>query len=150
MKSTPKSPQPDGSALNVLIAVVDTNVWVSAFLSPQGTPAKLLHALVQGELLAVYSAEIEAEYRDVLSRPRFAISSELLAEFMNTLTNSGHIIRPPSFNAASLPDAGDAPFIAAALAARCPVITGNSKHFPAETGVETLSPAEALVRLQAV
>jgi putative PIN family toxin of toxin-antitoxin system len=134
----------------VLIAVVDTNVWVSAFLSPQGTPAKLLHAFAQGTLLAVYSAEIEAEYRGVLYRTRLNISPELLAEFMDTLTDSGHIIRPLPFDAGNLPDIGDAPFIATALTAMCPVITGNGKHFPPETGVETLSPAEALVRLQAV
>ena len=131
----------------MLVAVVDTNVWVSAFLSPLGTPAKLLQEFSKGMLLPVYSAEIEAEYRDVLYRPRLSISRELLAEFMDMLADCGRIIRPLDFDTRALPDLDDAPFIATALTAMCPVITGNGKHFPPTTGVEILSPAEALARL---
>lgn len=133
----------------MLVVVVDTNVWVSAFLSPHGTPAKLLHAFAQGMLQLIYCAEIEAEYRDVLYRPRLNISHELLAEFMEMLADSGYKVSPLDFDIKALPDLSDAPFIASALAAKCPVITGNRKHFPPEIGVEILSPVEALSRLQA-
>jgi putative PIN family toxin of toxin-antitoxin system len=131
----------------MLVVVVDTNVWVSAFLSPHGTPAKLLKAFAQESLLPVYSAGIETEYRDVLYRPRLNISQDVLAEFMEMLADSGHRASPTDFDTKTLPDVSDAPFIATALAAKCPVITGNRKHFPPETGVKILSPAEALARL---
>lgn len=45
-----------------MLAVVDTNVWVSAFLTPSGTPGQLLQEVKQGRLMLVYSREIEAEY----------------------------------------------------------------------------------------
>ena len=131
----------------MLLAVVDTNVWVSAFLTPQGTSAKLLDAFSKG-LLPVYSAEIEDEYRDVLYRQKLNISRNILAEFMLMLTDSGRLITPFVIDITDLPDPDDAPFIAAGVYATCPVITGNAKHFPLETGIEILSPAEALVRLQ--
>ena len=142
-----KLQQPDRSVANVLIAVIDTNVWVSAFLSPQGTPAELLKAFSRWMLLPVYCAEIEAEYREVLYRQRLNISRELLAEFMEMLVDSGHMVSPFDFDTKALPDLSDAPFIASALAAKCPVITGNRKHFPPEIGVKVLSPAEALASL---
>ena len=131
----------------MLIAVVDTNVWVSAFLSPHGTPAKLLKAFAQESLHPVYSAEIEAEYRDVLYRPILNISQDVLAEFMEMLADSGHRVSPIDFDTKALPDISDAPFIATALSAKCPVITGNRKHFPPSTGVKILSHAEDLARL---
>lgn len=131
----------------MLIAVIDTNVWVSAFLSPQGIPAKLLKAFSKGMLLPVYNAEIEAEYREVLYRQRLNISRELLAEFMEMLVDSGHMVSSFDFDAKVLPDITDAPFIASALAARCPVVTGNRKHFPPETGVKITTPAEAFALL---
>jgi len=133
----------------VLLAVVDTNVWVSAFLSPQGTPAKLLLEFSKGSLLPVYSAEIETEYLDVLYRSKLNIARDVLAEFMEMLNENGRLVLPISLTLANLPDPDDAPFIATALYANCPVITGNARDFPPATGVKVLSPAEALSRLQA-
>jgi len=99
-------------------------------------------------LLPVYTAEIEAEYREVLYRQRLNISRALLAEFMAMLSESGRLITPLDLDVRQLPDPDDAPFILAALTAMCPVVTGNTRHFPTNAGVKTLSPAEALARLQ--
>lgn len=107
----------------------------------------MLKAFSKGMLLPVYNAEIEAEYREVLYRQRLNISRELLAEFMEMLVDSGHMVSSFDFDAKVLPDITDAPFIASALAAKCPVVTGNRKHFPPETGVKILSPAEAFALL---
>ncbi|QKK11579.1 MAG: putative toxin-antitoxin system toxin component, PIN family [Pseudomonadota bacterium] len=127
--------------------IVDTSVWVSAFLTPHGTPGKLLHEVEQKRLILVYDITIEAEYRDVLSRPRFNIAPVLVAEFLARLREDGQRIAPPPVAPLRLPDPDDAPFIAAALAATCPIITGNRRHFPPECGVEVLSPAQCLSRL---
>lgn len=131
----------------MLKAVIDTNVWVSAYLSPTGTPSKLLKAFSDGRLLLVYSPDIEAEYREVLYRDKFAISRLVLAEFMWRLEESGQRVSPLPLIDEHLPDPEDAPFIAAARHADCPLVTGNPRHFPPETGVKTLSPAEALARI---
>jgi predicted nucleic acid-binding protein len=56
-------------------------------------------------------------------------------------------ITPVPIPLSNLPDPDDAPFIATALAANCPIVTGNARHFPAECGVEILTPAQCLARL---
>lgn len=132
-----------------MLAVIDTNVWVSAFLSSKGAPARLLNAFVKGHLIPVYSEEIEAEYLDVLYRDKLNIDRVVLDEFIGLLIEYGQLVIPVKFDSANLPDPDDAPFIAAALAAGCLIVTGNTKHFPATSGVEILIPAEALARLQA-
>lgn len=130
-----------------MLAVIDTNVWVSAFLSPKGTPAKLLNAFLEGTLLPVYSAEIKIEYLDVLYRDKLAIGHDVLGEFVGLLEENGILVSPLKFDSANLPDPDDAPFIATALAAGCCIITGNTKHFPPKFGAEILTPADALARL---
>ena len=53
-------------------AVVDTNVWVSALLSPTGGPGRVLEALEAGEFIFVTSEPLLAELAEVLRRPRIA------------------------------------------------------------------------------
>lgn len=122
-------------------AVVDTNVWVSGFLTPGGTAAKLLHAMFTSRLVPVFSASIESEYHVVLTRAKFNIEPEVLADFFKRLRTLGQFEdNVPALNI-ELPDPKDAPFIALARHTGCPVITGNAKHFPPAAGVVVLTPA---------
>lgn len=122
------------------VAVVDTNVLVSGLLSPSGSPAVVLSAIVQGELQAVVADEILAEYERVLSRPRFGFDARAVAETLALLGQQSLWVPLPAGSPPFvLPDADDWPFIAASLALDCPVITGNPRHFPAHTGVRVLS-----------
>jgi putative PIN family toxin of toxin-antitoxin system len=52
------------------VAVVDTNVWVSAFLNPAGYPARLVAAGKGRQFEVVASKPLLDELLDVLSRPR--------------------------------------------------------------------------------
>lgn len=52
------------------VAVVDTNVWVSAFLNPAGYPAQLVAAGKDRQFEVVTSKPLLDELLDVLSRPR--------------------------------------------------------------------------------
>lgn len=130
-------------------AVIDTNILVSALLTPDGIPAQLIAAIRSQTLTPVVSENIFAEYAEVLNRPKFDFANKRTAGLLEDLKGLALFLNPQHIPLQDLPDADDAPFIAAALTANCPVITGNSKHFPQETGVEALSPAEALARLQA-
>jgi putative PIN family toxin of toxin-antitoxin system len=56
----------------VLPAVVDTNVWVSAVLNPNGAPARIKTALEIQAFTLVVSTPMLAELADVLMRPRIA------------------------------------------------------------------------------
>lgn len=130
-----------------MLAVVDTNVWVSAFLSPGGSPAKLLVEFKRRRLALVFCEEIVAEYHEVLHRPQFGLSTTLVNEFLDRVREEGLRIHTLPGIDVPLPDPDDAVFIAVAKAAHCPVITGNARHFPAGAGVEIMSPAECLERL---
>jgi len=50
--------------------VVDTNVLVSALLQPLGPPARVLLLARDKSIELCISAEIYAEYEEVLARPR--------------------------------------------------------------------------------
>lgn len=51
--------------------VLDTNVLVSGFLSPSGTPAANLRFVLAGRIAVCFDERIPAEYRDVLTRGKF-------------------------------------------------------------------------------
>lgn len=54
-----------------LRAVVDPNVLVSALISPNGVPARILTASEEGRFRLVVSERLVAELQDVLVRPKF-------------------------------------------------------------------------------
>lgn len=128
-------------------AVVDTNVLVSASINREGRPGQLLARIRSLELVPVVSPVILDEYADVLRRGRFGFPREWVDVLLADMTGLATHVLPAMVSVVGLPDPDDAPFIAAALAAQCPIVTSNGRHFPADCGVEILSPAECLVRL---
>ena len=52
------------------VVLLDTNIWVSAFISPHGFPARLVDAWISSEFDVVVSAPLLEEIADVLARPR--------------------------------------------------------------------------------
>jgi len=53
-----------------LVALLDTNVWVSAFLKPSGPPGRLVAAWSRNNFSAVTSPSQLTELAEVLLRPR--------------------------------------------------------------------------------
>ena len=128
--------------MSVKQAVIDTNVLVSALIKPSGPPGKIIAAMRRGELLPIISYTVFAEYVQVLTRPRFGFRNQEIRAILDMIEQISPMLEPPSISLAGLPDPKDAPFIALARYAGCPVITGNTKHFPAEAGIVVLTPAE--------
>lgn len=128
-------------------AVVDTNVIVSGMLNGAGAPGKIVDAILRGEITVILSDLVMAEYQEVLRREKFSFDLADILAFLEVVDGDGEFVAPV-FSSMPLPDPKDRPFLDAALTAICPVITGNARHFPPETGAEILSPAEALARLQ--
>lgn len=134
-------------------AVIDTNVLVSGLLSPSGAPAQVLDLVITGHLTAVFDDRILAEYRTVLSRPKFGLTKEERKAVMGLLENNGqHITAPPL--KLDLPDPDDMPFIEVAVEGLCDfLVTGNKKHFPARaigrlTGsLLVVTPADLINRI---
>lgn len=54
----------------MIVAVIDTSVWVSAFLNPDGFPARLIAGGRAGNFLVVSSLPLIDELHEVLLRPR--------------------------------------------------------------------------------
>ena len=122
-------------------AVIDTNVLVSALIKPSGPPGQIIAAMRRGELLPIISHTVFAEYAQMLARPRFGFAHEAIRSVLDLIEQIAPMLEPPPINLAGLPDPTDAPFIALARYALCPVITGNARHFPAKAGVAVLTTA---------
>lgn len=129
--------------------VIDTNVLVSAMLTPGGTCADVLALVRDGAILPLFDERMLAEYRGVLSRPKFAIASEAVAELLEAFAEAGALLLDPPAYADPVPDVDDLPAIEVARAGHDDaIVTGNRSHFPVDIGVAVLSPAELLARVR--
>lgn len=111
-------------------AVIDTNILVSAMISPSGNEALLLLAIKQGFVKPCFSSDILQEYSGVLARPKFGFPADEIAALMDIFQDQGDLLQPAPLVGSS-PDPGDDKFLACALAAKADfVVTGNKRDFP--------------------
>jgi uncharacterized protein len=133
----------------VIHAVIDTNVLVSALISPSGNEALIVLAISQGLIKPYFSAEILREYSEVLPRPKFSFSPDEVRALIGLLNQKGECLISrvvPLF----LPDPADLKFLACAqIGGVNLLVTGNKRHFPPEScgTVEVVSAGELLDRL---
>jgi len=120
--------------------VLDTNILVSAFLSPKGHAAQIVSLAWQGKLQACYNQTILDEYEEVLSRSKFKfkIPREDIQEITETIKEDGLFVdvQPSSF---PMLDETDRVFYDVGRAAGALLITGNKKHYPDEPFIVTPS-----------
>ena len=118
--------------------VLDTNVLVSAFLSPAGTAAQIVSLVWQGNLQVCYNQEIMDEYEEVLSRPnfKFKIPKNDIEEVVETIKKDGSFFntQPSIF---SMLDETDRVSYDVVKAAGAFLITNNTKHYPKEPVIFT-------------
>ena len=127
-----------------LRVVLDTNILVSAFLSPKGQPAQILYKMrwrpTQGTFLRVYyNQEILNEYDEVLSRSRFKFEAtpEERRFVLNVLKDNGILCNIAVSSVFPMKDESDRVFYDVAKAAGAFLITGNKKHYPDESFIVT-------------
>jgi putative PIN family toxin of toxin-antitoxin system len=130
-------------------AVIDTNVLVSAFITKnQDSPtAKVWSALLNYDIIPMYSDEILEEYKEVLHRKKFYIPEQLIKDAIDHIMVNGvrgeRVLSDDFF-----PDPKDVVFYEVALSKEdAYLVTGNTKHFPKKPIVVT--PAEMLDILRA-
>lgn len=134
------------------LAVLDTNVIVSAGINPDGAPMKLLEDWAfRSRIGIITSPSILDEYYDVVHRRKFA-AYDFPPLWLEPLIEASLELPDPEPWPLALPDPKDAPFLALAHAAGAWLVTGNLKHFPerARRGVTVISPAEYLAHLELV
>lgn len=117
--------------------VLDTNVLVSALISPFGNESLVLLAVQQGRIAPCLSPAIVAEYAGVLARPKFSFAADEIEGLMALMCAQGLLFEPLALPGAS-PDPKDDDFIACAMASNAAfLVTGNKRHFPAESCGQT-------------
>jgi len=130
--------------------VLDTNVLVSGLLSASGPPAWIVEAVLAGELELALDTAIRQEYEDVLRRPEFRFSPEVVDDLLVAIDQFGFqvVAAPPC--PVPLPDPDDEPFLAVARITNSTLVTGNLKHYPPRTryGVTVQTPRELVDRLR--
>lgn len=124
-------------------AVIDTNVIVSALISKNidSNPGKVFRAIVQERIVPLYNDEILAEYRCVLSRPKFHLLPDLIEIVLKAIIVDGlNLDRVPA-TGIDFPDPKDIVFYEIAISKEnAYLVTGNIKHFPVMSFI--VSPAE--------
>ena len=132
--------------------VLDTNVLVSALLSPYGPQARLLDLILLDKLTPLYDDRILHEYRQVLLRERFGfepLAVEALLQYVDLVGMK--VVASPLAEQKAAPDPEDLMFLEVALAGQADaVITGNVRHFPAAIrhGIRVVEPAAFLAQWQ--
>ena len=80
------------------VVLVDTNVWVSAFINPAGSPARVHRAWLDNRFQVVVSLPLLDELSDVLTRPRltrkYSIQAADVEEFLQLLIRRSKIAVP--------------------------------------------------------
>ena len=132
--------------------VLDTNVLISAALSDQGAPHKLVQQVLQHGCLVFCEASF-AELRSRLHRPKFDryLSLDMREALLHDFGASARWVEPGAITDYCR-DPDDDVFIATALAAGLPYLVSGDRDLLESTlppGFRVLTPAQALQRCTA-
>jgi len=117
--------------------VLDTNIIVSAALSSEGNPAKIIKLVAVNDSMQIYySHAILDEYKRVLSYERLNLSDEKQTRAVNLIEKNGMCVQPETSDI-PLPDESDRIFYDTAKAVNAYLVTGNLKHYPEESQIVT-------------
>lgn len=128
----------------MIYAVVDTNVFVSSFITKNSdSPTKkVVEMILEGKITPLYDEEILAEYNEVLRRRKFKIQPSEVDSIIEIIKECG-LATPRTQFPESMPDESDRVFFEITLTVEDSfLVTGNLKHYPKKPQVVT--PAEFL------
>jgi putative PIN family toxin of toxin-antitoxin system len=135
-------------------AVLDTNVFVSALISPIGKAAAILKALRSRRFTLVSSPPINEEIIEVLNRPRirdrYGLGDRIFDVSFILWEVAELVIDLPEVRVCSDPD--DDKFLATAIGGRADYLVtgdvGDLLHLGEYKGVPIVSPREFVSRLK--
>ena len=136
-------------------AVLDTNVWISASLSPDGVSGQIFRAWQEGRFEVVVSEDILEEMDQVFRKQkilkRIVWTPEEVTNFLLSLCE-GRIVTPGHIKLRVVKDdPTDDKFFVAAVEGQADYIVSGDIHIQKATqhqGIRVLSPAEFLKRLK--
>jgi putative PIN family toxin of toxin-antitoxin system len=134
--------------------VLDTNVIISSYLTPQGRVARILNLWEQEAFDLLVSEPILQEYARVLAYPRHRkvhkLNDQSLAEIVDAFRELAEIVDPLVTPAVISDDPDDDHFLACAESGHADYIISGDSHLRALVvyeGIPILSPAEFLSRI---
>lgn len=128
-------------------AVLDPNVIISAALSPEGSPGRILRLWFEGAFELVVSPILLGELERALGYPKLQdrVSSDERQELLDTLTRGGTAVPDPGTAAVVRSPDPDADYlIALASASRSVLVSGDSDLLGLADQIPVRSPKEFL------
>jgi putative PIN family toxin of toxin-antitoxin system len=133
-----------------VLAVLDTNIVVSAGIQPAGPSAQVVDAALGGAIVMVICPMIVSEYMEVVNRPRFK-KWKFPPLWLTTLIAGAHMVDEDVPNWPSPgPDPDDLVFLALAHRTGAILVTGNMADHPERIrhDVTVMAPAEYIRHLR--
>jgi uncharacterized protein len=135
-----------------LKVVIDTNVFVSSFLNPAGTPRKIVDLWKDGRIVLCLCAEIIEEYIEVLSRLGLE-SEKALEELLEVFRRKAHIhfVAIDRHLKVVAADPEDDKFVECAFSAHATLIVSGDKHLlnlQRYKNIRVLSPSQFISFLE--
>jgi putative PIN family toxin of toxin-antitoxin system len=135
--------------------VLDTNTLVSAVLSPEGPPRRLLDAARGQAFEMCTSPVLLAELQEVLGRDKFALrfrqSGLIPSVFVREIHRLSNVITPAQVPPVIAADADDDHVLACAVTSQADLIVSGDKHLlslgGSYLGIAILRPVEAVAWL---
>lgn len=119
--------------------VIDSNVLISARLSPQGSPGRLLAAWLDGRFELIVSPALLVELAGVLARPKFRrwLSADEARAFVRTLRAGATLIDDPPAQHHDLRDPDDSYLLTLACSAKADYLVSGDGDL---TSLQSLKP----------
>lgn len=121
-------------------AVIDTNVIVSAMLKWDSVPGNIMELVFSGTIIPLLNGHIMNEYREVLNRPKFHLTENIIRNIIDEINRRGLYFDGEKIDI-DLPDPKDKVFYEVVMEVRkaedAYLVTGNIKHFPVKPYVVT-------------
>lgn len=122
------------------LAVIDTNVLVSAMLKSESIPGQVAVEALIGKITPLLNDEIISEYREVLRRPKFHFPQDDIEIVIEGMIKRGIFLDAANIDEI-IPDPKDVIFYEVVMEAKksdeAYLVTGNIKHFPEKYFVVT-------------
>jgi putative PIN family toxin of toxin-antitoxin system len=132
----------------VIRVVIDTNVVVSASLRDEGLPAAILDLASARIIRMCVSAELLAEYKEVLNRPRFRLLPRRNANSLSVIRRTSILVKPATRLSISADEADNRVLECAQAATADYIVTGNTRHFPGRfEGTHVVTPRQFIDRI---